>query len=357
MMVTKFENFKSVTKEEVLAKIEADLKSKSFEDIQWQVEHEITLDPIHFQNDSPTFNGIPQKDNDWSIGGSYIGNDASALNKVILESLNSGLELIKLNLDEDHAAQLHSILKGVILDYVQISLCFNGKINAEQVIQSLVRLCEEQNISTTLVHGNICYISDQEEAIQKILTEFPSLKLLIPSYENHSTPENLAQQIDLAVQCLHHPSLENALGFEKITFQQSLGHHFVYEVSKLRALRLLWLNIQNNYPTPIVPIHIEAQIKIESLKADMYTNMIQTTAQSVAAIIGGANTLIAMPTNQLDEVTSFSRRIAQNIQHVMKMESFMNRVHDPSKGAYSFEVLTHNIANASWKAFIQKQEN
>jgi len=48
---------------------------------------------------------------------------------------------------------------------------------------------------------------------------------------------------------------------------------------------------------------------------------------------------------------AFGRRIARNVQHLLKMESFFNEIPDPAAGSYYIEKLTQQLANQAWQSF------
>jgi len=79
---------------------------------------------------------------------------------------------------------------------------------------------------------------------------------------------------------------------------------------------------------------------------------ISTTSQAMAAIIGGADILIIAPSNE-KESSTFERRIARNIQHLLAEESYFSNVADPAAGSYFIEQLTDTIANKIWEEFQQ----
>ena len=349
-----FKAFDKADKGQILEKIDKDLKGKPFEDLKWLIENDIQLDPIHFAEDIQANDKINRTDNAWLIGSSFKGDDIKLVNKAILDELVGGLELIQIHINNDNVEQLPSILEKVFLSMVSCSFILDNEVNVTTFIITLKSICLKQELSPDRLTGNIYFHSNQENSIQQILGTFTNLNLLIPFQNTGNITQDLANQMDQAVQCLHHEKLAPALNFSKIEFQQSIGNLFLFEISKLRAMQLLWMNVQNNYPVEIVPIQIEAHIDVSSQKEDMYTNMIQTSAQSMAAVIGGVKSLITLPSNAKEGANSFSRRIARNVQHIMKLESFLNRVDDPSSGSYSIETLTHSIAKASWDCFIKK---
>src|SRR5206468_2755636 len=87
---------------------------------------------------------------------------------------------------------------------------------------------------------------------------------------------------------------------------------------------------------------------------DPYNNVIRTTLEALAAVLGGTQSL---HTNSLDEAvalpTDFSARIARNTQLVIAEESGIANVADPLGGSYYVESLTNELAKRAW-ALIQE---
>src|SRR6202000_2519329 len=81
---------------------------------------------------------------------------------------------------------------------------------------------------------------------------------------------------------------------------------------------------------------------------DPYNNVIRTTIEAMAAVLGGTQSL---HTNALDEAialpTPFSARIARNTQLVIAEESGVPHVIDPLGGSYYVESLTNAVAQAA----------
>ena len=87
---------------------------------------------------------------------------------------------------------------------------------------------------------------------------------------------------------------------------------------------------------------------------DPYNNVIRTTIEAMAAVLGGTQSL---HTNSFDEAialpTDFSARIARNTQLVLAEESGITKVVDPLGGSYYVEALTQDLADKAW-ALIER---
>ena len=75
---------------------------------------------------------------------------------------------------------------------------------------------------------------------------------------------------------------------------------------------------------------------------DPYNNVIRTTVEAMAAVLGGTQSL---HTNAFDEAlglpTEFSARIARNTQLILAEETGIPHVVDPLGGSYYIEALTN----------------
>ena len=84
-------------------------------------------------------------------------------------------------------------------------------------------------------------------------------------------------------------------------------------------------------------------------KRDPWVNMLRGTAETFAAAIGGADTISVVPFDDaVGESEALARRIARNTQHVLREESYLDRVDDPAAGSFAFEQLTDGIAREAW---------
>ena len=136
----------------------------------------------------------------------------------------------------------------------------------------------------------------------------------------------------------------------RLSFFFAIGMNFFMEVAKLRAARLLWASLMRERFAPksarSLMLRTHCQTSGVSLTGqDPYNNVIRTTIEAMAAVLGGTQSL---HTNALDEAlalpTEFSARIARNTQLVVRDETGIAQVVDPLGGSYYVEHLTHSLA-------------
>ena len=135
----------------------------------------------------------------------------------------------------------------------------------------------------------------------------------------------------------------------RLSFFFGIGMNFFMEIAKLRAARALWAELMTRHFAPAdarsLRLRTHCQTSGVSLASrDPYNNIIRTTIEAMAAILGGTQSL---HTNSFDEAlalpSEFSARIARNTQLVLQQETGLRHVVDPLAGSYYVEKLTHSL--------------
>lgn len=141
-----------------------------------------------------------------------------------------------------------------------------------------------------------------------------------------------------------------------ITFRFGVDTQYFFEIAKLRAFKVLWQNLVRVYvpesdfiPNP----YIHAVISKRSFTvADKHTNMLRSTTAAMSALLGGADALSVVPFDTEDPNDPQALRLAANLQHILRHESYMDRYRDAAQGSYYIEHLTHTIGERAWQLFI-----
>ena len=146
----------------------------------------------------------------------------------------------------------------------------------------------------------------------------------------------------------------------RLSFFFGIGMNFFMEIAKLRAARYFWAELIKPY-NPKKPMSAALRTHCQTsgwslTEQDPYNNVIRTTIEAMAAVLGGTQSL---HTNALDEAvalpTEFSARIARNTQLIIQNETHIPRVIDPLGGSYYIESLTHSIITEAKKLFDEVQ--
>ena len=134
--------------------------------------------------------------------------------------------------------------------------------------------------------------------------------------------------------------------------------HFFMEVAKIRAFRVLWHAFGTAFgeeSVAHVPILCETSFRSYS-KLDPYVNLLRAGNEAFSAVLGGADVVTVHPHDVLTGTTPASVRFARNIQLVIKEETLVNKVLDPSAGSYFIETLTQELVEKAWALFLEIDE-
>lgn len=142
---------------------------------------------------------------------------------------------------------------------------------------------------------------------------------------------------------------------QNIKITLGIGSSFFTEVSKFRAVKLLWKNLivafGGNKKSQNINIFAVSS-NFNKTKFDPYVNMLRTTTETFSAIVGGIDSLQVSPFDSIFSTPdNFSRRIARNTQLILKEESHFNTPIDSAGGSYYVEHLTEELAKKAWEKF------
>jgi methylmalonyl-CoA mutase len=146
----------------------------------------------------------------------------------------------------------------------------------------------------------------------------------------------------------------------RLSFFFGVGMNFYLEVAKLRAARLLWCRMMQEFG-PKNPRSTMLRTHVQTsgwslTEQDPYNNIVRTTIEALAAVFGGTQSL---HTNSFDEAialpSDFSARIARNTQLIIQEETHIPAVVDPWGGSFMMEKLTQDMADSAW-AILEEVE-
>ena len=140
----------------------------------------------------------------------------------------------------------------------------------------------------------------------------------------------------------------------RLSFFWGIGMNFFMEIAKMRAARLLWSKIVQQFnPTnpKSMALRTHCQTSGWSLtEQDPYNNVTRTCLEALAAVLGGTQSL---HTNSLDEAialpTDFSASIARNTQLYLEQVTGITKLVDPLGGSYYVESLTSQLVEKAWE--------
>lgn len=361
-------DFPPVTKSEWIAKIEQDLDGKPLSNLEWQLGN-LNLSPFHHLDDLKDLPMPAGVSPGWEIGEDVDAHDLLEANRQARLALEQGVEAPRFLLHEnlgDH--RMASLLEGIDLSLVSTHF-FEKNKNAgpKHLLEHFYHTARDRRHDTSTLRGSVNWAFPDAVVVQDALEllEFAQLKLpcfkVLPvnghaHFNEGGTVTELARTVLGAVMWMDGLEEKGVPAGEVnhfLFFSLSVGKNYFVEIAKIRALRLLWANVLKAYGAERFEMPpVEVQLAQASQQDSPHANMIQATTQAMAAVIGGANRLTVLPSDAFTgQTTAFSRRIARNVQHILKMESHFDWVTDPAAGSYFVENLTGKLAAAAWAEF------
>ena len=91
---------------------------------------------------------------------------------------------------------------------------------------------------------------------------------------------------------------------------------------------------------------------------DYNVNILRTTTEMMSAVLGGANRVMNHPYDlRFNPPNAFGDRIARNQLHILKHESYFDRLPNVMEGCYYVETLQHEMKDKAWSLFLEVEQN
>jgi methylmalonyl-CoA mutase len=274
----------------------------------------------------------------------------------------------------DSILDMRTLFDGIPLDQMSVSMTMNGAVLP--VMALYIVAAEEQGVAHEKLTGTIQNDILKEFMVRNtyIFPPNPSMRIVsdifsycakeMPRFNPisisgyHMQEAGATADLELAYTLADgleyvRAGLGAGLSIDefapRLSFFWAIGMNFFMEVAKLRAARMLWAELLEDFApknAKSLALRCHCQTSGWSLTAqDVYNNVIRTCIEAMAAVHGGTQSL---HTNALDEAlalpTDFSARIARNTQLFLSQETGATRVIDPWGGSYYVERLTHDLA-------------
>src|SRR6187401_1698751 len=278
----------------------------------------------------------------------------------------------------DSVEDMKLLFEGIPLDQMSVSMTMNGAVLP--VLAMFIVAAEEQGVKQAQLDGTIqndilkefmvrnTYIYPPEPSMRIVgdiiaytaehMPKFNSIS--ISGYHMHEAGATAVQELGFTLaDGKEYAQRAVAAGLDidafapRLSFFFGIGMNFFMEVAKLRAARVLWCRMMEGLGarderSKVLRTHCQTS-GVSLQEQDPYNNVIRTTVEALAAVLGGTQSL---HTNALDEAlalpTEFSARIARNTQLVLAEETGVPKVVDPLAGSYYLERLTADLAEKAW---------
>jgi methylmalonyl-CoA mutase len=357
-----YSDFPQVNKDQWIQKVKQDLKSRTIEEAL-QFAHPI--EEINYKAYGFKDNGIQQKNNqnspdylrgthtehnDWFNNVVIPKQSAKQVNKMALNYLMTGANALTIDLGDFDETACNEAIKGIKFKYITSSFVYHTKVQFSWLKELFENNGHAVSLSTELPETSVI------EGIRSITVKGTDVQ-----YSGGNVAQELAWCLHRGHQELYR-LIEHGLSVEdaanQIKFQLGVGGNYFFEIAKIRSLRSLWYDVVQAYAKDkqLGKAYIEAKTGFlnKSLR-DPHTNLLRQTTEALSAVVGGIDELTILPYNFYAETPDLksTQRLAMNIGLLMKEESYMDKVIDPSGGSYNIEELTENISDKAWSLFQQ----
>jgi len=273
----------------------------------------------------------------------------------------------------DSVEDMKILFDGIPLGEMSVSMTMNGAVLP--ILAAYIVAAEEQGVTPSQLKGTIQNDILKEYMVRNtyIYPPEPSIRIVADIIEYTSQNMPKFNSISISGYHMQEAGADSALelaftladGIEyvraalarglnvdqfapRLSFFFGIGMNFFMEIAKLRAARTLWYELMKEFD-PRDPkssmLRTHCQTSGYTLtEQDPYNNLIRTTIEAMAAVLGGTQSL---HTNAFDEAialpSAFSAHLARNTQLILQHETDITVTVDPFGGSYFMEKLTQDL--------------
>ncbi|WP_020606294.1 methylmalonyl-CoA mutase family protein [Spirosoma spitsbergense] len=360
--------FPPSTKLDWITQVQKEAKNAdAHERMRWQTDKAFTLEPYYTVDD---LNQLPlasiqdaQKQvPGWLNAPEYLISSEKADNVALRDALTRGADALVLTLATK--PDLSLLLNGIKLSETPVFFRFNTRqqsINIVDFVQALKTIAPYQ-----LKGGLLTDANDYTADVTRQTADSPLFRTIcISSHAFHNAGATATQELafTLAMLADAYDSLtDDGLLIDQLVAKTmlsvSIGTSYFMEIAKLRALRVLsrrFVSAFHSSPvSPLFQIHAQTSTFYDAV-ASPYTNLLRSTTEAMTSVMGGCDALTIHPYNAVSgrmPDRAFGERIARNISVLLREESHLDKVADPSAGSYYVETLTHELVESTWALFL-----
>jgi methylmalonyl-CoA mutase len=353
-----FDEFSPVSAAAWKQKIQAELKGASYETLLWKTNEGILVKPFYTKEDCKNIPiNLPKKG--FNICQNVFIDDEKTANFLAKDALKRGATAIhfKANKPFDYQKVLANIDVKSIFIYFQFSFL-------EDTFQiELSKFCDSENVFfQTDIIGNLAEngnwffnLNEDHKRLKNISNSCKnSISVSLDLYQNAGA--TISQQLGYA---LAHAN-EYLLYFGKeiaknMHFSFAVGSNFFFEIAKLRAFRILWETLLNEYEIENSTAHIFTQPSLRNKTIyDYNVNMLRTTSECMSAILGGSNTISNVSYDAIfHKSNEFGERISRNQLLILQQESYLQEAQNIADGSYYIDAITSQLAEKGLAIFKQ----
>ncbi|MDR0971320.1 MAG: methylmalonyl-CoA mutase family protein [Bacteroidales bacterium] len=370
--------------------IRVDLKGQDYDKkLVWKTIEGFNVRPYYREENLKdiVLNKSNKQDNSWDIRQDIFEKDILLANAIAQQGIKRGVNSLGLDATNIKSEKdLELLLKDI--DITKVKINFTGANCFWEITNLFISFVKSHNIDKDKVYGSLnfdpfvkalysggfcCEIPEigkrAAELIKLVKENIPNFDVItingqIFNNAGSSIVQELAYSLSAANEYIYcatsNGALAHSVGY-RMVISFATGSNYFMEIAKIRAARILFKRIMEQY-NPKCETAFDVFIATQSsfynkTIYDPYVNMLRTTTETMSSAIAGADSISVYPFDcAFKESDDFSRRIASNQQILLKEETYLDKVVDPSSGSYYIENLTNSICEAAWNIFKEIEE-
>ena len=396
-----FSEFPPVSTEKWEEVINKDLKGADYEKkLVWRTIEGFKVKPYYRAEDlegleyldanpgeMPYTRGKHVADNVWEVRQDIHVQDPVEANRIALDAVERGATSLGLCAKQIASVDdMAALLKGIYINAVCINfMCSKDYLSLLKLYveyakregydpKELCGSCDFDMFRYALNHGKFHRGEEGDLQAAKELVEYahealPKFRVLTVNGQLlHNAGSNIVQELGFSLAAANELVARlTDLGCKahrvasRIQLSVGVGSTYFMEIAKIRAARLLWSKIIEQYKPECdcaYKLFINATTSRWNQSVyDPYVNMLRSTTEAMSSAVAGADSISVLPFDgAYKEADDFGYRIARNQQLLLKEESYLDKIVDPAAGSYYIENLTNEIARGAWEHFMKVEE-
>lgn len=350
--------------------------------LRWHTAEGFVVDPYYTASDLDnlpldTIQAAQKQSPGWLNAPAFTTSSATKTdNELMRTSLHKGADALIITLASQvdwfsETGPLSRLLHGIKLSETPLFFRTSQPQQLADMLGRIVPYPLKGGIQTPLP-ANSSTLTDYYQSIANLTrstldaTSFRTISIGSESF--HNAGANAVQELAFTLSLLadqYDFMTDSGLSIEQIVpktmISVATGTSYFMEIAKLRALRVLLNRFLSAYnvadlATNSFTIHCQTSVFYDSMSTP-YTNLLRSTTEAMAAVIGGCDLLTVHPyTSIVGQPQEQENRLARNVSILLNDESFLGKVADPSAGSYYIENLTHQLIESTWAMFLDVEQ-
>jgi len=273
-------------------------------------------------------------------------------NAITLNHLASGADGILYDCAQSYDPDLGPLLNEIHWPFCNVSFLVTRPTN---LIQNITEYVRKKNYDPKLLAGTIFCKSARDNKIDELKEVEPYKRLRVLGI--HLPASSPVKEISSALiettalmDTLTDAGYNGEFIWRNLSFSLASGNNFLLDIAKQKTLRLLLYQIGQAFSLNHYT-EVEINIRVEPWNDERFQphgNMISGAVAAIAAVAGGCDSLTVLPD---DENNVTMTRIARNVSNILREESHLDKVADPTAGAYALDNIVDQLAVAAWSEF------